>query len=220
MTLWVFGDSLSLPFDLEHTNQGWPSLLSYKLNVELKNFAEVAADNFFIYCCYLENKKYIQSNDLVVVGWSHPSRKSFVLDRNNSTQVQVINDSYVYRARQEFIRKKNIKKTNSITGTHWTSIMKPVNTGVSYYDTWFKNYYSEYEQMCNLQSYHDSVKYTCLAKCITFFFSKESIAGSTLDSNNFALDFIIERQLNISDTNLHFNSAGHAAWADHLYNQL
>jgi hypothetical protein len=106
MTLWVFGDSLSLPFDLEFADQGWPSLLSKKLNAELKNFAEVAADNFFIYSCYLENKKYIQSGDLVVAGWSHPSRKSFVLDRNNSAQVQVIDDSYVYHTHQEFIRKK------------------------------------------------------------------------------------------------------------------
>lgn len=220
MTLWVFGDSLSLPYDLELGDQGWPSLLSKKLNIELQNFAEVAADNFFIYSCYLENKKYIKSDDLVVVGWSHPSRKSFVLDRTNLAQLQVINHSFVYSSGREFIRKKNIKKVSGIKDTYWPAIMKPHRTGVGYYDTWFEHYYSEYEQKCNLQSYHNSIKYTCPAKCLIFFFSKQSIEDTDLDNNNLALDFILKNQFSISSTNLHFNAAGHAAWAEYLHKQI
>jgi lysophospholipase L1-like esterase len=218
MTLWVFGDSLSLPFDLDNDHQGWPSLLGNRLGADVKNFAASAADNFFIYSCYLENKKYIQSQDLCVVGWSHPSRKSFVFDQNNTKHVDAIGTGHVYTTpTQKFFRNKNFK---NITKNYWVPQSKPVPSGKEFYDTWFENYYSEYEQMYNLQSYHDSVKYTCPAKCIAFFLSKESVAGLTLNSSNFALDFIIERQLNISNTNLHFNSAGHVAWADHLYNQL
>jgi hypothetical protein len=141
-----------------------------------------------------------------------------VLDRTNPQQVQAIDASFVYQATREFIRKKNLKKTSG--GTYWTANMTPKNSGVAYYDTWFKNYYSDYEQTCNLQSYYDSVKYTCGAKCISFFFSKESTTGLVHNDNNFALDFIINNQLNISSTNMHFNELGHSRWCDHLHKQL
>jgi|694.fasta_scaffold92709_4 hypothetical protein len=218
MTLWIFGDSLSLPYDLNHPNQGWPSLLSNKLGTELKNFAEIAADNFFIYCCYLENKKHIKSDDLVVIGWSHPSRKSFVLDRNNFNHNNVINTSHVYATpTQEFIRNKNSK---NIANNHWLPYLTPVPSGKEFYDTWFKNYYSEYEQTRNLQSFYDSVKYTCTSQCIMFFFNQESTTGITITETNFALDFITKHQLNINDTNMHFNQRGHQAWADYLYKKI
>jgi hypothetical protein len=98
--------------------------------------------------------------------------------------------------------------------------LTPVPSGKEFYDTWFKNYYSEYEQTRNLQSFYDSVKYTCTSQCIMFFFNQESTTGITITETNFALDFITKHQLNINDTNMHFNQRGHQAWADYLYKKI
>jgi hypothetical protein len=218
MTLWIFGDSFGLPFDMEHADQGWPSLLGKSLGADLKNFAAPAADNLFIYSCYLENRQHIQSQDVCVVGWSHPSRKSFVFDQYNANHIDAIDNSHVYTTSdQKFFRNKNSK---NIEKKYWLPHLKPAVSGKQFYDTWFENYYSEHEQKCNLQSYYDSVKYTCAGQCIVFFFSEESTAGMTVNDHNFALDFVVKHQLHISDTNMHFNQHGHVAWADHLHKQM
>jgi len=82
MKLWIFGQSMCLPHGLNE-EQGWPWLLSRQLNIDYKNFAQPGADNFFIYHTFLENCSLITQDDLVIIGWSHPNRKSFVLDDKN-----------------------------------------------------------------------------------------------------------------------------------------
>ena len=174
-TLWVFGQSMSLPFNLNREEDGWPYLVSQQLGMDCQNFAKSAADNFFIYHCYLEVRDQIKADDIVIIGWSHPSRKSFVLDRSNAKQMAVLDTSIYYKTKtQEFIRSSNPVKDS---WQKFLQLMKPSNKGVEYYDTWFTEYYSEYEQRCNFQSYVDSVSHTCTGLYLPFFFSKESING-------------------------------------------
>ena len=217
MTLWVFGHSVCLPTDLENTKDGWPELLSKKLGIGYKNFAQPAADNFYIYSSYVENKKHIQPSDIVIVGWSHPNRKSFVLDRENSNHMLILNESLTYNVNGiEFIRSKNKKPS---TFRNWLGLT-PKDTGKQFYDVWFNNYYSEYEQKINLQSYYDSVKLTCNGLYIPFFFSEESIANINVVGAGFILEFIIENQVAISDDNIHPSATGHKIWSEHLYNEI
>lgn len=218
--IWVFGHSVCLPTDLQNNKDGWPELLGKKLGMEYKNFAQPGADNFYIYSSYVENKKHIQPSDIVIVGWSHPNRKSFVLDRENSNHTLILNESLIYKINEiEFVRNKN-KTPPSFK--NWLSL-KPKDTGKQFYDVWFNNYYSEYEQKINLQSYYNSVKSTCNGLYIPFFFSKESvtnIANIDVTGSGFILEFIIENQVAINDTNMHPNVTGHRLWSEHLYNEI
>jgi hypothetical protein len=217
-TLWVFGPSMCLPFNLKNEDNGWGAILSKSLNLHYKNFAESACDNFFIYHCYRENLNQITKNDLVVIGWSHPSRKTFVLDRENSAQMNVLNQSTYYRTSSlEFIRSKNPVNDSWLK---YLTQMRPKNRGTQYYDDWFSKYYSEYEQSCNFQSYVDSVEYTCPAKYAPFFFSNESVKDIKIASAGSMIQFIQEHDVAISEKDCHLNEKGHLMWANHLLNYL
>ena len=171
MTLWVFGHSVCLPYDLGPGEPGWADILAQELGLQLQNFAQQAADNFYIYASYQENKQYITDQDLVIVGWSHPSRKSFVLDRQNLNHMAVLDASLVYKLHTaELIRSYNSQPP---AFGHWAKL-QPSQTGKRFYDTWFTDYYSEYEQQLNLQSYCDSVKSTSAGKYVPFFSAKKA----------------------------------------------
>lgn len=214
--LWIFGPSMCRAHNVS-IEQGWPFLLANKLNADYESFSEVAADNFFIYSCYLENKKRIQPDDVVVIGWSHPSRKSFVFDEENPAHLNVLNNSLVYtQPKRKFIRSFN--PVND-TFLKWSNLF-PSSRGNKFYDTWFENYYSEYEQECALQSYYDSVKLTCVGQYIPFFFSKESVANVDVSGVGFMLEFVIENQVAISKSDMHLNPDGHSMWANHLYKYI
>ena len=213
-TLWIFGPSMCLPFDLDREEDGWPYLVSQRLEMTCQNFSKSAADNFFIYHCYLEARDQIKKDDIVIIGWSHPSRKSFVLDRSNAKQIAILNNSIYYKTQtQEFIRSNNAIKD---TWQKFLQLKKPSNKGVEYYDTWFTEYYSEYEQRCNFQSYFDSVEHTCKGFYIPFFFSKESTNGIDVDGAGYMADFVLEHDVAISKDNCHLNKIGHKLWADNL----
>ena len=218
-TVWVLGSSLCLPFNLENEFDGWTNILSYRLKLDCINLAEPAADNFFIYNSFKTNLNKIRSTDLVIIGWSHYSRKSFVLDRSNPDQTAVLDRSIVYKTdSHEFIR--GINASSGID--RWLN-MKPVDRGLLYYDTWFKNYYSAHEQQCQLQSYLDSVKLTCPAPCLNFFFSKESVENvdiSRMATAGFITEFIKENDVAISPTDGHLNRQGHQLWANHLIKSI
>jgi len=215
-TLWIFGPSMCRAHSVQE-EQGWPFKLANKIKCSYKNFAEVAADNFFIYSSYLENKKHISSNDIVVIGWSHPSRKSFVFDDTNSAHRKILDKSLVY----EQPNRKFIRSYNPINDSFfkWANLF-PKSSGNEFYDTWFKNYYSDYEQECNLQSYYDSVKLTCKGQYIPFFFNKQSIVNIDVTGIGFMLEFVTENQVYISENDMHLNPTGHALWADHLNNYI
>ena len=115
MKLWIFGDSLSLPYHIDNESQGWPALLAQRLGCGFENFSKPAADNFFIYSSYNNMLSSIGSNDIVVIGWSHYSRKSFVLDHLNPAHVESEKTSYVYKTDIEFLRSKNQLKDRKST---------------------------------------------------------------------------------------------------------
>lgn len=213
MTLWIFGDSLSLPYNLDDPAQGWPEVLSRQLDMGCENHARPAVDNFYIYQCYLDQMQRIQPNDIVVIGWTHPNRKMFVLDRTNPAHTSAlgIGNNYVYQSGgREFMRGKN---NNTDTVQKWKSLV-PTQRQNPFYDTWFTNYFSNYEHVVNLKSYADSARHTCPGRYVEFFFSKESVGDFDLKGCGYMLEFIMQSGLSISNTDCHLNAQGHKAWAD------
>lgn len=205
MKLWVFGHSSCLPFNIPN-GVSWAKLVAHKLNVECKNFAEAAADNLFIYHCFKKNLEQIQSDDIVIVGWSHPSRKSFVLDQNNPAQLRAIDQGcMIFDSQPKFFRSKG---TVTDTKQKWAKMI-PQRQGNSFFDKWFENYYNDYECRLNFQAYCDSVQLQVPCKYIPFYFSKESIDCYTHKDTFYWLDFVVENQCWISKNDMHPNQQGH-----------
>ena len=83
-TIWIFGDSFST--DLMHKSViGWtipyikwkgyapltfPKILSDKLNLKVKNFAEGGIGNDTIFESLYNNSHNIQKNDIIIIGWT------------------------------------------------------------------------------------------------------------------------------------------------------
>jgi hypothetical protein len=213
MTLWIFGHSMCLPFDMPSDTLGWPHLLSKKLGIKYNNLAQNASDNFFIYSCYNYHKDKIQSDDIVIIGWSHPSRKTFVLDRTNPVHVENIDKGLMYQVGDiELIRSLNPVQD---TMTKWLNMI-PRNRGNKFYDTWFTNYYSEFEQSTNFKAYLDSVQLTCPGIYVPFYFNRESVKDLDVCGAGYYLDFALENQVYISEQNVHLNESGHRQWAEVL----
>jgi hypothetical protein len=213
MRLWVFGDSLSLPYHLDSESFGWPSIVATNLNCEITNFAKPAADNFYIYSSYQYALSNIRPNDIVVIGWSHPSRKSFVFDETNLMHTSLLEDSYVYETDIKFIRSKN-PLTDAVS--KWAKL-SPVAMNKPFYDKWFRDYYSVAEQQTNLIAYYSSVAATCPGQYIPFFFSKESINGLDVVSQaGTMLEFVISNDCCISEQDAHPNATGHRLWANNI----
>ena len=217
MTIWIFGHSLCLPFDLEDSRQGWPHKLGQALAATVQNHAEPAADNFYIYSSYQHVLPKIAATDLVIVGWSHPSRKSFVLDPNNTKQLEIAEQGLRYQiGTYQLFRSHN---PMSASVSDWSNL-EPRTQGNEFFDTWFSNYYSDFEQRTNFRAYRHSLAQTCPCPRIEFYFSQESVAPDQVTGAGFALDWIIKHQAYISPNNCHFSVAGHRAWADHLLDYL
>jgi len=216
MKIWIFGQSMCLPHRIDE-QQSWPYLLSQKLNADYENFSQHGADNLFIYHTFLEKYSKIAADDLIIVGWSHPNRKSFVLDSQNIAHQNVLDCSLIYATgTQTFFRNNN---NTPSTQSKWLTL-RPCPSGTEFYDTWFKNYYSEHEQRCNFQSYMDSVQMRAPAQYIPFYFSQESVVQISRQNDYFMLEFIINNNLAISKNDLHLNITGHQMWADFLFKQI
>lgn len=215
-TLWTFGSSLCLPFNLDKSSNPWPKMLADRLEMDCVNLSEPGADNFFIYQNYLYHKNNLLVDDLLIIAWSHYSRKSFVFDKNNVEQSQVYDKSLQYHTGPwTFIR--NLNPISPID--NWIHF-QPRDTGRLYYDKWFRNYYSEYEQKCNFQSYLDSVNSTSPCRYMPLFFSKESVQGievNTESATEYLADYILENNLSISDKDAHLSKYGHILLTDHLF---
>jgi hypothetical protein len=209
--LWVFGNSHCLPHGIQET--GWPDIVSQKLALPLHNLAQPAADNFFIYQCFLENLSDIGKDDVVIVGWSHYSRKSFVRDSTNINQTSALPSSIIYPGRCcELVR--GVRPAPDIT--RWLNL-SPAASGVDYYDIWFRDYYSKYEQTLNQQAYMHSVELACPGRYIPFFFSKESVDTIQIPSHaGFIVDFIADHKVMISRNDGHLNPEGHRLWAEKI----
>jgi len=213
-TLWVFGQSHCLPFSLKNKKDGWDKRLSHQLNAGLKNFAEPAADNLFIFASLLGQLKKIKHNDVVVIGWSHPSRKSFIID--DARAKELFKHSMVYRAMgNKFFRSKG--KTNH-TFKKWFT-MKPKHSGIKYYDDWFKDYYNIREQKINFTGYLTAVANLLEGKnYVPFYFSKDSIKGVTKVPKDMCMaEFVADKKVAISKDDVHMNEKGHLLWSEKLY---
>jgi hypothetical protein len=204
MKLWVFGHSSSLPFNLPQSI-GWADQVATALDIPCQNFAESAADNLFIYHCFISNLKYIQPKDIVIIGWSHPNRKSFVLDQNHpSHQMAVDHGCIIFNSQPKFFRSKG---TSTDTKQKWSK-MAPANQGNNFFDTWFQNYHNEYECRLNLQAYCESVQHQMPCRYIPFYFSRESVESAN-SYDFYWLDFVLENHVWISDSDMHPNQEGH-----------
>ena len=214
--LYIFGDSLSTACDLSE-DQGWAYKLANKLNTDYINLAQVAADNFYIYSSYLSVKNKINQDDIVIVGWTHPSRKSFVYDCENPNHIAALDNGLQYQ-----VGNRLLFRSFNPTGDsqHKWSTLTPKSTGKGFFDVWFRDYYSDFEQQCHLQSYHDSVKLTCAGKYIPFFFSKLSIKDLDITGVATALEFITDNKVFINENNMHFNDHGHSLWAELIYKTI
>jgi lysophospholipase L1-like esterase len=214
--IYVLGDSLSTAYDLKE-DQGWPYKLSKKLELDLVNLAVPAGDNFFIYNSYLSILDKINQDDIVLIGWTHFSRKTFVYDSTNPAHKEAISKGRHYKLPDvDLFRSFNTGTKNKDTYLNFG----PRQSNFPFFDTWYDNYYSEFEQKCNLQSYHNSVCLTCVGKYVPFFFSQSSVGGTRLPESLTALDFIIERNLYLSEDNMHFNETGHDLWSELLYEKI
>lgn len=216
MKLWIFGHSACLPYDID-PESGWPELLRQQFDCEYENFAAEGADNLYIYHTIVQNYRDIDPGDIVIVGWSHPNRKSFVLDRQCAAHQSALeNPVLVFSSQPEFFRSQSIISDNQ---TKW-SLMKPKQKGYPFFDTWYDNYFNDYECRLNFQSYQHSAK-LLLSKTLTlsFYFSQESV-DTVMPCDFYWLDFIIEQKVAISSENMHPNAQGHAMIADLFFKQL
>jgi hypothetical protein len=95
--LWIFGDSFSCPYSnsecqhwgIPYTNyKGYTPkifshLVSENLNLNHVNHAKGGTDNYTIFETICDNVDNITSNDLIIVGWSNPSRFRIIVESNS-----------------------------------------------------------------------------------------------------------------------------------------
>lgn len=218
-TLWIFGSSNCLPHLLDNPDDAWTQQLANALGVNLKNYAQEACDNLYIYNMLMQNLNDINSNDYVVIGWTHPNRKTWVSDLDNPVhqQLQKDKDTIVYPGNPTFMRAYN---NNRPTSLHWANL-GVLSKGKEFFDKWFKNYYSRYEQDLNMQAYIDSAELRIPCRKLFFFFSKESVSGINYPHNVFGcLDFVLEHNVTISDTDMHADKNGHTMIAEIFLKEL
>ena len=207
-----------MPYGLTQPENGWDSLLSQKLEAKLFNLAQLGPDNLFIFASLLDNLNKIKKNDIIVIGWSHPSRKSFISESKLSESFAKNCISYVAQ-KKIFFRSKGNKAKDSLR--KWFS-MKPKQSGVEYFDRWFKDYYNIHEQKLNFTAYLHAVDKALSNKhYLPFYFSKDSVEGVTKVPKLLCqTEFIAKHNVAISKNDGHLNAKGHKLWAETLYRSI
>jgi len=217
-TLWIFGDSHCLPYGLADPTVGWEDHLARMVKAKSKNFAEPGCDNLFIFSSILDKVKKFKNKDVIVVGWSHPSRKSFIRETGMSYPLAQHCISYTAQGKT-FFRSKGSKANDTLR--KWFS-MKPKQSGVEYFDRWFKDYYNIHEQKINFTAYLRAVD-NLLAnkKYLPFYFSKDSVESVTKVPKLLCqAEFIAKHNVAISKDDGHLNAKGHKLWAETLYRSI
>lgn len=213
-TLWIYGASNCLPWNLDTADQCWTNIMAKKLDMDLIIRAQEGCDNLYIYHCIIADIDKHAPNDQVVVFWTHPNRKSFVYDPENPAHDHEIkNGALVYQHDPIFFRSNNHSANNSVSG--W-SAMRPMSRGNKFFDTWFMNYFNEHEQRLNLTSYVDSSHSKITCKKTFGYFSQESVSHMRLDHPLCYLEFVLDTNTQISNQDLHCNAKGHELLADTL----
>ena len=226
-TLWIFGHSVCTNIGLPPSCLSWPEIISKNNNYRLKNHAQAASDNLAIFTGIVESLKFISSDDTVIVGWSHPCRKTFVYESDNLYQQECLNNSMkIQTLEKTFIRSKGYYGgPNNPNNVSFWKTMSPVNKNIPYYDDWYKKYFSITEQQINFTSYLFAVeKMLHRHQYLAFYFSKNSLDNVSYQYSNrdlFWLEFIEQhKSYRISDTDHHFNADGHQQWASLIQDKL
>lgn len=216
MKLWVFGHSSCLPFNLAPGSLAWPDVICQRLNISIENFAEAAADNLYIYHTFMQARSRISFQDRVIISWSHPNRKSFVLDRSNHRHREALEQgALLFPGPPEFFRSRGRPDD---TKDKWSQLL-PRALGYQYFDTWFEHYHNEFECRLNLQAYDDSVRCYLPENSVIFYFSRDSHHNASPDSF-FWLDWILDSGCQNSDLDMHPNAQGHMRLADIMLEKL
>jgi len=200
--IWVFGDSFSTNYaaDAEiKVEQSWPEIVGQKLNKQVRNFAHPAVDNFFIYSNYVNQKPLIKSTDIVLLQWTMPTRKMFILDKNNTTHQQVIDDTDIV------VTRNNVTYFRSGTRLgNWVPNLTTKDSGVKFFDEWYRNYFDITESETNLQAYQQASKQP---NTVHLHFSE-------------MLDFIKQHKLYVSKDDHHPNVQGHQQLANTIMEKI
>lgn len=214
MKLWIFGHSACQPYMLGDDSRFWGRQLAKRLTCDqIINRAQAASDNLYIYHTILQEHRAISQDDFVVVGWSHPSRKTFVMEKKLSADLE--NHCMIYPGRPAFFRSAYRGNNNQ---QKW-AVMTPSNKGVAFFDQWFETYFSRTEADINFQAYIDSARGLIAGRYLPFYFSQESISN-LLVSGFCWLDWIIENRCWMSESDLHPDMTGHDLLTDVFHDLL
>lgn len=217
MKLWIFGPSSCTDYGLKSHDQSWMKILADLLGCELENYAQISADNLYIYHSLNQNLSKIQENDVVVIGWSHPNRKSFVYNPDNARHADIIGKCLTYPGDPVFFRSKN----PPIYSFKDYLTLKPKTSGNQFFDTWFRDYYDDHECRLNFNAYLDSAKIKIPCQYIPFYFSKDSVNHRQInDDDFFYFDTVVDRALMIDTKNMHMNPYGHSMMAQYFYDRI
>ena len=212
--LWVFGDSLCTAYNLDPATPAWPDILARRLGLQLENHSRPAVDNSYIYAAYCHYENQITAQDTVIVGWTHPSRHLWIYDQSNPQHQQLVHQGIHYQLGDHVWFRAPARPSRQISES---LSHKPCDSGEAFFDNWFMNHYNDCQQRLQFQAYRHSVRLNCLANYYCFYFSRESMQH-TEPGLGFAVDFINENHLAISNTDYHFNRQGHHVWA--VFNQI
>lgn len=216
--LWVYGASNCLPWRLDNPDQCWTNILACDIGATLVNRAQEGCDNLYIYHALCQDLRDQTPDDTVIVVWTHPNRKTWVLDRSNPKHLQEVDAGcLVYPGHPTFFRSKN--KTNCSGLSQWLKF-SPASSGNAFFDTWFSDYHSEYEQRRNLDAYIHSARSKISCQSFFMYFSLESINHVIDDPDLCYLEFVLDTRTWIDQDDLHCNPIGHARLASVINEKL
>ena len=205
--LYVIGDSFATNYNVD--SKCWPELLAEQLDMTLENRAYPAVCNTYIYEQTVSIKP--KPTDIIIVGWTHPTRKSFEFNPSNSTHMNL--------EQQKIMRYSKFFRSNRGSYTTINKLKKgmyQVSNGVQFFDRYFKDYHSEYENRLIFQAYRDSItlKYP---QAVHYYFSEESVDSQP---GFYILDYVLEHKLYISQEDYHLSSVGHEKIAIEMFKKL
>jgi hypothetical protein len=126
-TLWVFGDSFShihdnsverrYKFYREYRKgvlpKTWSELLASQLGMKLRNCANRGSSNYDIFQWFCDYSQVIQSNDIVIIGWSFKER--FRLVNHNTGQFETIRPNSIQITQtKEFLKNISLSTINEV----------------------------------------------------------------------------------------------------------
>ena len=204
--LYVIGDSFATNYNID--SKCWPELLAERLDMPLVNKSYPAVCNTYIYEQTMTIKP--KPTDIIIVGWTHPARKSFEFNPSNPVHMNLEADEIMRYSK--FFRSKG----SSTPIGKLKKGMYQVSKGIQYFDRYFKDYHSEYENRLNFQAYRDSItlKYP---QAVHYYFSEESVDS---DTGFYILDYTLKNKLYLSETDYHPSPEGHEKIAIEMYKKL